>query len=411
MKKTLFLLISIIITVLMFVPSVTAATASASLSGPGTVRSGDSITLTFKGSGTNIYGWSGTLVYDSTQLTLISTKKIITDPWVFDFYSSNFTVDDTVSLSSPVTGSKDLFSITFKVKSLTTGSRINVSFVNVLCNQDIEKEIDLGTVSYSADIAAPLSTNNNLSSLNVSNADISPNFNKNTTAYTANVPFSVSKLDISAAAEDSKAKLSINNPNLISGGTTDVSVTVTAENGAKKVYTIKVSRPQDPNYIASDNCDLSALTVDGFLLSPVFDTAVTKYVVWLPYETDSLTVRGIAADAKASGVEIVGGTGMTAGSDNEIRVICTAENGATKEYIVIAKRAPSHGEEPDPTVSPTETPTTAPTEEVTASEAESTGGNDETPDVSGVPVWLTVILAVTTGLMGLAAGYFIKKGR
>jgi hypothetical protein len=53
-------------------------------------------------------------------------------------------------------------------------------------------------------------------------------------------------------------------------------------------------------------------------------------------------VKGTAADTKASGVEIMGGADLLAGRDNEIKVICTAENGDKKEYVIIAKRASAH---------------------------------------------------------------------
>jgi len=361
MKRLISLMIVLLMCVSLLAMTASATTASATLTGPGTVRAGDTITLTFNLSGSGLYSASGTLSYDSSQLTLVSTSQKIGGNWSVDFNGNNFVAIDT-KLSKPIQSSTALFSVTFKVKSsLAVGTKISVSCTDVVAT-DGNTDADAVTATYSATIAAPMSTDNNLKSLTVSNATISPAFNANTTSYTAEVPFEVSKLDVKATANDSKATVSINNPDLTPNGTTKVTVTVKAENGSTKTYTITVKRAQDPNYVASGNNDLSGISVDGFLLSPVFSADNTKYVIWLPYETENVTVSGTAADSRAN-VRVEGGNALIAGADNEIKVICTAENGAEKVYTVIAKRAASHDastEPSEPATEPSEAPTTAP---------------------------------------------------
>ena len=296
-----------------------------------------------------------------------------------------------------------MFAATFKVGNVATGTAIKVSYTSVTAS-DGNADANIGTVSYSATIAAPMSTDNNLKSLTVSNATISPAFSAGTTNYTAEVPFEVSKLNVSATANDSKAKVSVNSPNLTPNGTTKVTVTVTAENGSKKTYTISVKRAQDPNYTASSNNDLSGITVDGFLLSPVFSAENTKYIIWLPYETETVTVKGTAADSKAS-VTVEGGSELKAGQDNEIKVICTAENGTAKTYTVIAKRATAHDSSVDPTepaTEPTEpsVPVTQPTEHQEPTEIEKSGG---------VSAGVVIIIAILCLAGGAAGGIFVDK--
>lgn len=394
-----------------------AASASATLTGPGTVRAGDTITLSFNLSGSGIYGASGTLSYDANQLTLTGTNQVIGNGWAVEFNGNNFVAYDN-NLAKPINSNTVLFTATFKVKSLSTGTNVKVSFNNVTAS-DGSADIAVGTVSYSATIAAPMSTDNALKSLTVSNATISPAFNAGTTNYTAEVPFEVSQLNVTAAANDSKARVSVNSPNLIPNGTTNVTVTVTAENGSTKTYTIAVKRAQDPNYVASSNNDLSGITVDGFLLSPVFSTENTKYVIWLPYETQSVTVSGTPADSKAS-VSVEGGSDLKAGQDNEIKVICTAEDGTQKVYTVIAKRAAAHGGSTEPTVPPTQPtqpaePTVPPT---TAPATQPTNQPNTQPTqppqpvettAGGVPVWMLILVAVVCLGGGFAAGMFLKK--
>ncbi|MHB8962391.1 MAG: cadherin-like beta sandwich domain-containing protein [Saccharofermentanales bacterium] len=403
MKSKMAFLLALLIAVLTIPSTVSAAAASASLTGPGTVRAGDSITLTFKANGTGLYGWSGTLAYDTNQLTLNSTTQKIASPWVVEFNGNNFVAYDN-NLSTPINSSKDLFTVTFKVKSVAVGTKIAVSFKEVKAS-DGNVDSNIGTITYSATTAAPLSGNASLASLTVSNAAISPAFSKSTATYTAEVPFSVVKLDISAAAEDSKAKVSISNPSLIPGGTTNVTVTVTAENGAKNTYTIQVKRLQDPDYKASSNAALSSLTVEGYVLSPVFNAEETSYVVWLPYETASVEVKATAADIKASGVEIIGGADLLAGQDNEIKVVCTAENGDKKEYVIVAKRAASHDGSIDAKPTPTE-PAVDSEPSVTSEPDSSTA--DQTPDSSGTPFWLTALLIVIAAGAGFGGGFYLN---
>ena len=293
MKRVISLVVLVLILASVFALTASAASASASLTGPGTVRAGDTITLTFNLNGSGIFGASGALSYDSSVLELKGTEQKIGNGWAVEFNGNTFVAYDN-NLAKPINSSTALFTVAFKVKSVAVGTALSVSYTGVTAS-DGNADANVGTVTYSATVAAPLSGDNALKSMTVSNATISPAFSAGTTSYTAEVPFDVSKLSVSAVANDAKAKVSVNSPNLTPGGTTNVTVTVTAENGSSKTYTIAVKRAQDPNYKASSNNDLSSITVDGFLLSPAFSPENTQYVIWLPYETQSVTVSGTAA--------------------------------------------------------------------------------------------------------------------
>ena len=411
MKRLISLTIVLIMCISLLAITASATSASATLTGPGTVRAGDTITLTFNLSGSGLYSASGTLSYNSSQLTLTGTSQMIGGNWLVDFNGNNFVAIDS-KLSNPIKNSTALFTVTFKVNSsLAVGTKISVAYTDVVAT-DGNTDADAITATYSATIAAPMSTDNALKSLNVSNATISPAFNTNTTEYTAEVPFDVSKLDLKATANDSKAKVSVNSPNLTPNGMTKVTITVTAENGAKKTYTITVKRAQDPNYVASNNNDLSDIGVEGFLLSPVFSADNTKYVIWLPYETENVTISGTPADSKAS-VIVEGGDTLIAGADNEIKVICTAEDGTQKIYTVIAKRAAAHsagGEDTPPATEPsaptdpskpsTTTTTPAPTEPQCS---------DSLQTSDGIQLWLVIVIGVVCLAAGAVVGIAIGK--
>lgn len=77
---------------------------------------------------------------------------------------------------------------------------------------------------------------------------------------------------------------------------------------------------------------LSSLTVSEGTLSPAFDAATTEYSVNVGGSTDKITLGATANDAKAN----VSGTGEQAvvPGNNRFVIVCTAENGSKKEYVV-----------------------------------------------------------------------------
>ncbi len=93
------------------------------------------------------------------------------------------------------------------------------------------------------------SKNNNLSSLTVDKVSIT--FNKNTTTYKGIVAYNVSAINITAKAEDSKAKISGTGNKKLNVGANNISVKVTAEDGTTKTYSINIERR--PEYNLNDN--------------------------------------------------------------------------------------------------------------------------------------------------------------
>jgi hypothetical protein len=153
-------------------------------------------------------------------------------------------------------------------------------------------------------------------------------------------------LKLSADAEHAGAKVTVKNPKLKAGATTTVTVTVKAENGSVKTYTIKVKREQDPNYVPSENAALKELTVAGILLSPAFSSEITSYYLWLPYEMDALDVGATAQDPNAT-VQIADIIELEPGKPTAVPVTVTAESGKQQVYTLTAFRAPAHEDTED----------------------------------------------------------------
>ncbi len=401
MKKLVILLLVCALALPMLltaVPEASAAGVTLSFS-KNTLRAGDTFQVTLNVALQNAITVNGSFSH-SSNVSLTSIKQ---STGTLDVNGKAIFVDLG---SNPVSGTKSVAVATFQVSgSAKTGETVSVSFNGNYSNLDGDYPV---SGSASVTVAAPLSTNSNLSTLTVGNATLTPAFDTNVTEYSAGeVEYSVSSLNIVAVPADGKATVSVSGNNL-TVGYNRVLVVVKAENGDTKVYTITVTRKQDPNYVASGDNSLSGITVDGFLISPPFAQGVDSYVVWLPFETESIAVSATATDSKAA-VSVTGGTGLIAGEDNTVVITCTAENGTKKEYYIIAKRAadPS-GQTPEPTE-----PVDEPTEPSVPAETEPAPTEPITtqPKVKpqGLSIGIVAVLCVVFMVLGALIMFFIMK--
>jgi len=90
----------------------------------------------------------------------------------------------------------------------------------------------------------PRSTNNNLSSLTISGIDITPNFASGTLTYSATSDKFIESVTVNAKAADNKARVTGTGKKNVTEGDNALKVTVTAENGSAKTYTINLIVPE-----------------------------------------------------------------------------------------------------------------------------------------------------------------------
>ena len=143
---------------------------------------------------------------------------------------------------------------TYKFKAISTGSgTITVKSVAVRdYNDEKEMKVNKGSVTVKvitqSELQASYSKNNNLKSLSIDGLKLSPSFNKNTTSYKVEANSNTTKINIKGKVEDSKSKVSGLGKHKVSEGENKIKVTVTAQNGSTKTYTIIVN-VVDPNPI------------------------------------------------------------------------------------------------------------------------------------------------------------------
>ena len=109
-------------------------------------------------------------------------------------------------------------------------------------------------------------------------------------------------------------------------------ITVTAEDGTEVVYTVSVTKAAS----ASTDATLSALSIEGYTLSPVFASNTTAYTITKAYSASMPVVGDVTAtpndaNAKGAAVEL---------NDNVFTITVTAEdNTTTKEYTITVNTA------------------------------------------------------------------------
>ena len=189
------------------------------------------------------------------------------------------------------------------------------------------------SISKDVTVTKPKSGDNNLSNIKIDGASIS-GFSSSKTSYT--LPDNSGKnINITANANDSKAKVSGTGVKNLNYGKNTFNITVTAENGSKKTYTIIVNKP-DPR---STNNYLKLLSVDKGSIN--FNKNTTSYTVKLEHEISEIKISATAEDSKAS----VSGTGTKKLNDytNEFKIVVKAENTSLKTYTIKVIRKDKDG--------------------------------------------------------------------
>lgn len=156
------------------------------------------------------------------------------------------------------------FDVVFKTINPGTAT-ISVDKSTSYTSSADEDYMSLTTSSGSVNVKAPASysSDNTLKSLQISPGTLSPAFSPDRTTYNATVDADVKELVVSAAANDSAAKISISGRRMDPGSNT-TTITVTAEDGSVKKYIIYTTRLEDGQEATTEaESKTEAVTEDG----------------------------------------------------------------------------------------------------------------------------------------------------
>jgi hypothetical protein len=134
-----------------------------------------------------------------------------------------------------------------------------------------------------------------------------------------------------------------------------------------KVGSSAVTIKEKETVKASSDCKLSALNISPGTLSPSFSPTTVEYSATVAYATTKIAVSATPNDSKASVTEVTG-TDLSVGS-NTVRVVVTAESGASVAYVInVTREAQVKQEEPSDEDSSTQKEEDKDTEEPKAQE-------------------------------------------
>lgn len=180
-------------------------------------------------------------------------------------------------------------------------------------------------------------------------------FDRDTLAYTLEVPNAVDSMSISPFA-DNDIQIQVQGDTKVSGSTTNIALnigettitidTVDTSTGLKCPYTIAVTRATPSN----TNAKLNKLETGVSVLSPAFDPDTTAYTVSVDNTISSIDITAFPEDGNAS--TAINGQSVGSGEqtvsvpldigDNVIPVVVRAgDSTTTKDYTITVIRGPS----------------------------------------------------------------------
>lgn len=192
-----------------------------------------------------------------------------------------------------------------------------------------------------------VSNNANLSSLTISSGTLLPSFNKNCLEYQAFVNASVATIDVTPTVAAAASSVAVNFETAVSGsaksvplgakGTdTIIKVTVTAQDGTTRTYTLTVNRATEE---WSNNATLSSLSISKGTMLPSFSSSQLEYVANVDSTVNSVTLTAVQAvggtNSKVTFNGNTSGTVSLSSGRNIIEVRSVAADGvATMTYTV-----------------------------------------------------------------------------
>ena len=415
------------------------AAAGIDVSGASKAYPGDTVTLTVKINASEITGANAAqfdMVFDSEQISYKSCDDLRSE---WDVTKSTPSGAVRLLFSCNKNGGDTLGGETFvKVKftlsdSLAKGENVSVSFKNISISST-ENEANPSEATYSVEITKK-SSDATLYSLSIGDVTLSPAFSSDVTSYTATVDYRTTPLKVNYKTNDANAKAKVAGATLKEGKNT-LTITVTAEDGTTKKYTVAITMKENPNPLSSDS-KISSLSLSTGTISPEFDPDVDEYTVYIDSAVTSITFSPVANDKKATvSKKVVGITD----DETEVIITCTAEDESKRNYKFTVIRENDGEETTDTTESNivTDAETTAPdentndvvTDDITASPESDTAKETEKPaeDTEGedtekivppdgeqigmnkpVPLWSLLLFSIISLILGALISAFIFK--
>lgn len=295
------------------------------------IEAGQSFTVTFEVRGSaGIFGLTSNLNYDSTKLEITGSSE---QSGFALTLGSNIVVDNTAMQS----GNFNFARITFKAKAgFVVGESTQISVSNVV-GFDGTNEVNGSNSSITINVVPPKSTNNFLSNLETNAGLI--NFNKNTLSYTLIVDNSVTTANITGTTEDSKATVSGLGSKTLRVYSNPFNITVSAENGATRRYTINIIRRDESGNAGALSTNNTLRKLDLDVCDLEFKSEVLEYRCEVDNLIEDYILNVEVSDDKAV-VQRDAPNKLSLG-ENVISLKVTSESGDVRIYTISITRSSS----------------------------------------------------------------------
>ncbi len=200
-------------------------------------------------------------------------------------------------------------------------------------------------------VTPTLDGDNSLSDLKVGGKTID-SFDKDKTSYSMDVGEDVTSINVVGTPTSGKASVTVSGATNLKEGVNPVTVTVTAEDGSKRVYTINVTKPKKASTTSStttkkgekttkstttkkpsNDTGVKTITIGSpHTITPTFSNDVDVYDVVVPYDVDKLDLSMLLNDSKAT-YTVTGNENFQVGKVNVVTVQVKAEDGTTRTII------------------------------------------------------------------------------
>ena len=254
-------------------------------------------------------------------------KSYYVTPFEKDTYTYDIEVENDITKINVIALADDLLNAQI-VGNGEYNLSVGINPITITVRNGTSKKI------YTLNVKRKGSSNTNLNYLTSTDADIAPTFTNDNDVYEIHVPNYKTKLSLSYEPEHPGTKVSVVNDltNINEDSTSDVILTVIAEDGTIRTITIKVYL-EDSSYFSSR---LSSLKVLEGSLSPKFDPDTLQYSITVNQNVEELHISAIAESNNA----IVVGDGVQSLElgKNVLPIVVTAEDGSTTTYEIIAFR-------------------------------------------------------------------------
>lgn len=181
------------------------------------------------------------------------------------------------------------------------------------------------------------SSNNYLSSLTVDGYKLSQEFDKQTVKYSIEQTITDESIKINATTDDSRAKVDGNGEVRLQSGENEIEIVVTAENGLKRTYIIKVNKK-----VAGESLKLKSLSLVAvennkdkyeIEISPEFNKDIFFYSCEVYNDVNKIDIDLLTLDENTN-VKIEGNDNLQEG-ENTITITVTSDNSDSSMYYKI----------------------------------------------------------------------------